>query len=62
VFRKSLFVVEDVAAGEPFTPQNVRCIRPGEGLHPRYLDHVLTTRATQALPRGTALRLEHLGG
>lgn len=55
VFRRSLFVVEDVAAGETLTEKNVRCIRPGNGLHPRHLPVVLGRKATSAIPRGTPL-------
>lgn len=55
VFRRSLFVVQDVRAGEPFTRDNVRSIRPGHGLHPRHLDEVLARRAARDIPRGTPL-------
>jgi pseudaminic acid synthase len=55
VFRRSLFVVKDVEAGEPFTGQNVRCIRPGHGLHPRYLDEILGRRAARSAEMGTPL-------
>jgi pseudaminic acid synthase len=60
VFRKSLFVVADVRQGEAFTAQNVRCIRPGDGLAPRYLEHVLSSHAACELKRGTPLKLSHL--
>jgi pseudaminic acid synthase len=59
-FRKSLFVVEDIAAGEPLTTRNVRCIRPADGLHPRHLDAVLASHAAVDLGRGTPLKLSHL--
>lgn len=59
-FRRSLFVVEDVRAGEPFTDRNVRSIRPADGLHTRHLDDVLGRRATCDLPRGTPLAWEHV--
>ncbi|MBI4416889.1 MAG: pseudaminic acid synthase [Euryarchaeota archaeon] len=54
-FRPSLFVVEDVRAGEPFTERNVRSIRPGSGLPPKYLKDVLGRRAATDIPRGTPL-------
>jgi N-acetylneuraminate synthase len=59
-FRRSLFVVEDVAAGEPLTERNVRSIRPAGGLHTRHLDEVLGRRAAHAIERGTPLSLELL--
>ncbi len=60
-FRRSLFAVEDVKAGELFTEQNVRSIRPADGLHPRWLDQILGRRARRDVPRGTPLRWEHVG-
>jgi pseudaminic acid synthase len=54
-FRRSLFVVEDVKAGELFTEKNVRSIRPGQGLHTRHLGEVLGKRANQDIKRGTPL-------
>ena len=54
-FRRSLFAVADVAMGEPFSARNVRSIRPGMGLHPRYLDQILASVAARAIPRGTPL-------
>jgi pseudaminic acid synthase len=62
VFRRSLFVTQDVGAGDCFTPANVRSIRPGHGLPTRYLDQVLGKRAACDIPRGTPLCWEHLGG
>lgn len=54
-FRRSIYVVRDVAAGEPLTVDNVRIIRPGFGLPPRDMPAVLGKRARRALSRGTAL-------
>ena len=55
VFRRSLFVVQDVRFGERFTKDNVRSIRPGYGLPPRYLEAVLGLRAAKDIERGTPL-------
>lgn len=51
-FRRSLYVVEDVAEGERFTAQNVRSIRPGYGLSPSHLDLILGKRAVRSIARG----------
>jgi N-acetylneuraminate synthase len=55
VFRRSLFVVSGVEAGEVFTDNNVRSIRPGYGLHTRHLGEVLGRRAARDIERGTPL-------
>ena len=55
VFRRSLYVVKDMGAGEDFTPDNLRCIRPGFGLAPKHLPDVLGRRASRAIERGTPL-------
>ena len=60
VFRRSLFAVRDIAQGERFTPDNVRSIRPAHGLHPRYLDVVLTKSAARSISAGTPLSWDML--
>lgn len=55
VFRRSLFVVKDVKAGERFTSDSVRSIRPGNGLHTRHLEDVLGRQAARDIARGTPL-------
>jgi|SRR5581483_3836592 len=55
LFRRSLFVVKDVRAGEALTSGNVRSIRPGHGLAPRHLPAVLGRRAACDIERGTPL-------
>ncbi|TCO71632.1 pseudaminic acid synthase [Rhodovulum euryhalinum] len=54
-FRRSLYVVADVAAGEVLTEAHVRSIRPGLGLAPKHLPKVLGQRAARALTRGEPL-------
>ncbi|MBX3054995.1 MAG: pseudaminic acid synthase [Anaerolineae bacterium] len=56
VFRRSLFVVKDVKAGEPFTTENVRSIRPGHGLHTRYLAEIIGRRAAYDVAPGTPVQ------
>ena len=55
VYRRSLYVTRDMAAGETFSADNLRAIRPGLGLAPRHLDSVLGRCARQALKRGMPL-------
>jgi pseudaminic acid synthase len=54
-FRRSLFVAEDMAAGDKFTPRNVRSVRPGHGLHPRHAPEILGLRASRDIAKGTPL-------
>ena len=59
-FRRSIYVVNDINAGEILTENNIRIIRPGFGLEPKYIDQVIGRRAAQKLPCGTALKWHHL--
>ena len=59
-FRRSIYVVKDLRAGEPFTAEHVRLIRPGFGLPGADYQMVLGSSAAIDLKRGTALRHEHL--
>ena len=54
-FRRSLYVVQDIKAGDVLTRENIRAIRPGLGLPTKYLDVVLGKRVRQDVKRGTAL-------
>ena len=59
-FSRSLYVVKDIKAGELITEENIRSIRPGYGLHPKYYKEVLGKRAKVDLERGTALEWKDL--
>ena len=54
-FRRSLYVVQDMQPGEVFTADNVRAIRPGMGMAPKYMETVLGMRAVKTIARGTPL-------
>jgi N-acetylneuraminate synthase len=54
-FRRSLYVAEDMAAGDELTPRNLRIVRPAGGLHPRFYEQVLGRRVARAVPKGTAV-------
>jgi pseudaminic acid synthase len=56
IFRRSLYVVREVAEGDKFSRENVRCIRPGFGIKPKHLKEVLGKRANRRIPVGTALK------
>ncbi len=55
VFRRSLFVVEDVRAGQEFSEDNIRSIRPGYGLSPKFIDDVIGKTAVCDIEKGTPL-------
>lgn len=61
VFRRSLYVVRDLKAGDILTTENIRAIRPGLGLSPKYFNQVLGKTAKHDVKRGTALNWEILG-
>lgn len=56
-FSRSLFVVKDINAGEIVTEDNVRSIRPGFGLHPKYLKEILGKKVNKDLKKGTPFEL-----
>ena len=62
VFRRSLFAVRDIAEGETFTLENVRSIRPGYGLAPKYLNSLLGKKSRRAFHKGEPLNYEAIQG
>ncbi len=58
VFRRSLYICEDLEEGSLLSAKNVRAIRPGYGLPPKYLDKLLGMRVSKAVKKGTALTWE----
>ena len=58
VFRRSLFAVQEIKTGEAFTKENIRSIRPGFGLPPKYLGAVLGKTAARTMAKGTPLSWE----
>ena len=55
MFRRSLYIVQDLKAGDKLTKDNVRAIRPGLGLPTKYLQLVLGRVVNQDVPRGTSI-------
>ncbi|OHE76672.1 MAG: hypothetical protein A3F67_00910 [Verrucomicrobia bacterium RIFCSPHIGHO2_12_FULL_41_10] len=60
-FRRSLYVAEDLQAGDMLTKENVRAIRPGLGLPTKYLDKILGRTVQQDVKRGTELSWSLVG-
>jgi pseudaminic acid synthase len=55
VFRRSIYVAEDLKAGDVLTRSNLRCVRPGLGLPPKHYDELLGRRVNQDVKRGTPM-------
>lgn len=59
-FSRSLYVAEDIRPGEVLTEKNIRCVRPGFGMHPKHLPDVLGKKARTHLEKGTRLTFESI--
>ena len=59
-FRRSIFCVQDIKKGDKFTEQNIRIIRPGYGLKPKYYSEILGETARRDILRGTPIQFEML--
>ncbi len=60
-FRRSLYIAEDMKAGDRLTDRNLRVVRPGHGLAPKEFERVIGSRVNRDLERGTALTWDHIG-
>ena len=61
VFRRSIYVVEDMRKGDVFTKENIRIIRPGYGLHPKHYETILGKKIKKSVQRGTAFSWNLIG-
>lgn len=61
VFRRSLYITQDLEEGDVLTPENLRSVRPGYGLAPKYYPVLLGRRINRTVKKGTALTWELLG-
>lgn len=59
-FSRSLYVVETIAKGDVFSEKNVRSIRPGFGLHPKYLNQIIGEKSNQDIEKGTRLSFDFI--
>jgi len=59
-FARSLFVISDIQEGEEFTEDNIKSIRPGNGLPPKFIDEIIGKKANKSLKRGTPLEWKHI--
>ena len=58
IYKRSIYVSADISIGEKFTRDNIKIIRPGDGLEPKFLDFVLGRTSKQNIARGTPLNLD----
>ena len=59
-FKRSIFVSKDMKLGDIFTENNIRIVRPGNGLHPRYYEKILGKKVSKDVKKGTALDWKHI--
>lgn len=61
VFRRSIYIAQDLKAGDVLAPANLRCVRPGMGLPPKYYDMLLGRSVNQDVEKGTPMSWSLLG-
>lgn len=59
-FSRSLYIAENITEGEVFTESNLRSVRPGFGLHPKYFNEIIGKKANQKLEKGTPMSLDFI--
>jgi pseudaminic acid synthase len=59
-YKRSLYIIADIRAGDEFTDKNIRIIRPGNGAHPRVYDIVIGKKAKKDIPKGTPFQFDFL--
>lgn len=57
IFKRSIYASKDIKAGEVFTRENIKVIRPGDGVHPRYYENILKQTARKTIKKGTPIKL-----
>lgn len=62
IFRRSIYVVKDLKKGDVLTNENIRRVRPGYGLSPKYYEHILGKKVSVDIPKHTALNFSYLEG
>jgi sialic acid synthase SpsE len=60
--RRSLFVIKNIKKGETLTSENVKSLRPGKGLHPKYFQQIMGKKASRELEAGTPLSFNDITG
>jgi sialic acid synthase SpsE len=57
-FKRSVYAVKDIKKGDLFSEENIRIIRPGDGINPKYFERIIGTEAQTDIPYGTPLKME----
>jgi N-acetylneuraminate synthase len=61
VFRRSIYLSADMKAGEILSTENIRCVRPGKGLAPKFFEEVIGRKINQDVSKGTPLSWDLIG-
>ena len=61
-YSRSLFVIRDIKKGELFSYKNIKSIRPGSGLHPKFFESTIGKKSTMDISKGEPLKIKHIDG